>query len=71
MREVKRTGTLWITANNLYFSADSCKLLLPLHEIMTIACDSSGLAHANSSLIEITTEQGEVHGSLHYFSNWC
>ena len=64
-RDVKRAGILWITANTLYFSSESCKLLLPVLEILSItrhAC--AAVIHSPpSSLdesIELCTDNGTV-----------
>jgi hypothetical protein len=64
-RDVKRAGILWITANTLYFSSESCKLLLPVHEILSItrhAC--AAVIHSPPSTldesIELCTDNGTV-----------
>ncbi|ELR25118.1 TBC domain containing protein [Acanthamoeba castellanii str. Neff] len=64
-RDVKRAGILWITANTLYFSSESCKLLLPVHEILSItrhAC--AAVIHSPPSTldesIELCTDNGTI-----------
>lgn len=53
-------GILWITANNIYFSCESCKLLLPMREIENIT-RSKGLSRSGHlDSIQLNTEDGTV-----------
>jgi hypothetical protein len=61
---VKRAGILWVTANTLYFSAESCKLLLPVHEILSITRHASPAVNSPPATldesIELCTDNGTV-----------
>lgn len=63
-RDVKRAGILWVTANTLYFSSESCKLLLPIHEILSVsrhACNLTLQPEPKPNIedsIELCTDSG-------------
>jgi len=67
---VKRAGILWVTANTLYFSSESCKLLLPIHEILSVsrhACNLTLQPEPKPNIedsIELCTDSGTVRLAL-------